>query len=616
MIIQKNSHLDIDYLLSYNTLEILRGEAVNTSWGWYSFYTYLLLNNEASVQQVTEKFPELLIANKSDYYEESNTREELSLQPLTEIYLFSRLNEEAGVSGNGYVLKYLIIIGIIIILIAWINYVNLTTAKSVDRAKEVGIRKTSGATRTQLIFQFLSESLLMNILGCIIAAIFAFLFFPFLKEYTPNIEALYLFSNSSFWIVLGGLIVTGTLFSGLYPAFILSSFLPSSILKGSLTHTSKGIKLRRGLVTVQFAVSLILIVLTITIFKQVNYMRNQEVGLDIEEKLVLRGPVYNENDLSYPTRFEQLKDDLKSIPGINSVSNSSYVPGQEIRWTTRLSRDDIQSATQNTVYMSAIDYEFVNDYELNLLAGRNFSEAFPTDTQAILINKQALDLFEFSTPDQALEHSLSEYRIVGVFDNYYQSGLNHPFIPMVFLLQTDESRFITLSLENASIQQTLASVEQTYSNIFIESPFEFFFLDSYFNRLYQSDQQFGNVFTAFSLLAIFISCLGLFGLASLVIIQRKKEIGIRKVLGANVFHTSFIILNEFWKLLIIAAVLGFPVAYIFANYWLKSFPNRIEVGPGVFLLAFTTILIITVISISYHLIKSIKMKSVDSLKSE
>ncbi len=612
----ENSHLEIDYLLSFSTLEILRGDAVNTSWGWYSFYTYLLLKDGVSPTHVSSKFPELLASNKSDYYQESGNREELSLQPLTDIYLFSQLNEEAGVSGNGYVLKYLVIIGIIILLIAWINYVNLTTAKSIDRAKEVGIRKTSGATRPQLIFQFLGESLLMNFLACIIAILLAYLFFPFLSQYSAKLHSFYLLSNSLFWILLGLGVVTGTLFSGLYPAFILSSFLPSSILKGSLKHSSKGINLRRGLVTFQFAISLILIVITITIFKQVEYMRNQEMGINIEQKLVVRGPVQNEQDNSFPIRFEQLKSDLKSVSGVYGVSNSSYVPGQEIRWTTRMSRDDIQSAIENTVYMSAIDYNFVPEYDLSLLAGRNFSEAFPTDTQAILINREAMNLFGFSSPDDAIQQSLSEYTIVGVFDNYYQSGLNHPFIPMVLQLQTNESRFITLRVENTSVQQTLSSIEQTYYNIFEESPFEFFFLDSYFDRLYQSDQQFGSVFSVFSLLAIFISCLGLFGLASLIISHRKKEIGIRKVLGANIFHTSTILLNEFWKLLIIAAFISFPIAYIIAGSWLKSFPNRIDVSYSIFFFAFLAILLFTIASISYHLILSIRIKPVESLKSE
>jgi putative ABC transport system permease protein len=621
-----NSHLDIKYLVSYATLgKIMRhygdtSNAVETSFGWYDFYSYIQLKPGVNYKQLEGKLPFFTdhYINSNKWYKANNVRAELHLLPLTDIHLYSNYNQEAEVNGNGQAVSFLFLIALLIICIAWINYINLATARSVERAKEVGVRKVLGASRAELMRQFLAESLLLNLVACVISfGLFFALLRPF-DFFTGRSESIDFALTRNYWLLFAGLFLLGTFLSGIYPAFVLSAFQPIRVLKGAFKNTSRGIILRKGLIVAQFVTSVILIAGTIIVFMQVSYMRSQQLGVNINQTLVLRG-AGSIRDSLYMNVYQPFKEDLLRQPAVKSVAVSSSVMGDEIYWTSGYRIVGDASKTSSTMFKLGIDYDFLPAYNLKLIAGRNFSKDFPTDEHAVLLNERAVEMLGFKNPEDAINKKVTSgdtVTVVGVVSNYHHQGLQKAIDPMAFLLRPDQRDYYSLKVETPGIQQTIASIQKIWNKHFPADPMEYFFLDESFNKQYTSDILFGKVFGVFAFLAILIACFGLLGLTAYNVLQRTKEIGIRKVLGASAQSILLLLSKDFMRLIIISLLCAIPIGWLVMNRWLQDFAYRIDIKWWVFAAAGIISLLIAMITICLQAFKSVIENPVKSLHTE
>lgn len=622
-----NSHLIINYLIPYATLEKeLRSDGdttnqANTSFGWYDFYTYVKLRPGTDVQKFQAKMPAFAdkYMNGSDWRKKNNIKNWMYLIPLSDIYLNSNYNQEAEVNGNGRAVKFIFLIGFIIMAIAWINYINLSTARSVERAKEVGVRKVLGAGRAGLIRQFMAESFLLNLCAIIIAAIAVVILTPPFNTLMGRNDVAGFSMSGKYWLIFSGIFITGSLLSGLYPSFVLSNYKPLTVLKGAFKNTSGGLLLRKGLIILQFGISVILIAGTIIVYQQVRYMRNQQLGANINQTLVLDG-VQSIRDSDYQNVLTPFKTELLKQPGIKSIAASTAVMGNEIYWTNGLRSVEHSELGAVTLYLLGVDEDFIPQYEINLVAGRNFSKQHGTDGNNAILNERAVTLMGYKTPAEALNKKLirggDTLTIVGVVQNYHHLGLQKTIDPQLILYRPNARNSYSIKMTAADAKKTVAGIEKTWSKFFPNDPFSYYFLDDKFNSQYKADQQFGKVFTLFALLAILIACFGLLGLSAYNILQRTKEVGIRKVLGASVTNVLFILSKDFLWLVTISFIIATPVAWIIMHNWLQDFAYRITISWWVFGLAGLLAVIIALAAISFQASKAALANPVKSLRTE
>jgi putative ABC transport system permease protein len=623
----QNSHLIINHLVSYSTLgKELRhfGDTTNsteTAWGWYDFYTYLQLRQGTDLKKFESKFPAFCnkyIDNK-EWAKTNNIKTVISVLPLTDIHLYSNYNQEAEVNGNGQSVSFLFLIGFFIIGIAWINYINLATARSLERAREVGVRKVVGALRKNLVTQFLIESFLLNLVALLLALTLAFLLTPWFNSLTgtENIHRFRLPAN--YWTGFTAMFIAGSLLSGIYPAFVLSGFKPVSVLKGLFKNSTGGLLLRKGLIVTQFATSVLLIAGTMIVYQQVSFMRSQKIGADINQTLVLNG-AGSITDSLYQNVFQPFKNDLLRIKGVKNVSTSSSVMGKEIYWTNGAHRLGTENKGAITLYNIGIDYDFIPSFGLELKTGRNFSKDFGTDKRAVLLNEEAAKQLGFANLHQPLAEKIvsggDTVQVLGILADYHHQGLQKAIDPMVFRLRPNSRNAYSLKVETAGISGSVAAIEQIWSKYFPNDPFSYYFLDESFDQQYKDDKRFGKVFGLFASLAILIACFGLLGLSAYNILQRTKEIGIRKVMGASVQSLLFILSKDFLKLVLIAFILAVPVTWWIMNNWLQDFAYRINISVWVFVVAGIAAFIIAVVTISFQAIRAAMANPVKSLRTE
>ncbi|HEY2726928.1 MAG TPA: FtsX-like permease family protein, partial [Parafilimonas sp.] len=523
-------------------------------------------------------------------------------------------------NGNGQAVSFLFLIAIFIICIAWINYINLATARSVERAKEVGVRKVLGALRTTLIRQFLTESFLLNLISLGFSFIIFFLLLHPFDAFTGRSNYTGVALTSNYWLIFLGLFITGTMLSGLYPAFVLSGFKPVIVLKGAFKNTSSGLLLRKSLIVVQFVTSVVLIAGTIIVYQQVNYMRNQSIGADINQTLVLKGPQTIADSL-YQNIYQPFKDAVLHQPGIQSITSSTSVPGDEIYWTNSWKKYGDQQSTNVTLYNLGIDYDYIPSYKIKLLAGRNFSEQFGTDKKAVLFNENAVKLLGFKDAANAINQKVlnggrDTLTIIGITANFHQLGMQKNIDPMVIWLRPNQSNFYSLKLNSTNAQQTIASLKNLWSNYFPKDPFDYFFLDESFGQQYKADILFGKVFGVFAFLAILIACFGLLGLSAYNVLQRTKEIGIRKVLGASLQSILVLLSRDFLRLIFISLLLAVPVGWYIMNTWLQDYAYRISIGWWVFAISGAIAFLIAIVTICIQIIKAAAKNPVKSLRTE
>ncbi|TKK68261.1 FtsX-like permease family protein [Ilyomonas limi] len=623
-----NSHLIMNYLVSYATLgQELRimGDSSNaseTAWGWYDFYVYLQLKPGIDYKSLEAKLPAFTdkYINSQGWNKDNNRRVELHLIPLSDIHLYSNYNQEAEVNGNGQAVSFLFLIAIFIICIAWINYINLATARSVERAKEVGVRKVLGALRSTLIRQFLTESFLLNVISLGISLILFFILLHPFDTFTGRATYTGIMLTSNYWLLFFILFFGGTFLSGLYPAFVLSHFKPISVLKGAFKNTTGGLLLRKSLIVVQFVTSVVLIAGTIIVYRQINYMTNQSIGADINQTLVLKGTQTIADSL-YQNVYQPFKTAVLQQPGIKSIAASSSVMGDEVYWTNSWKRDGDAQSTAVTLYNLGIDYDFIPSYKMELASGRNFSNQFGTDKKTVIFNENAVKLLGFKSAADAVNQKVivggdDTLTIIGVTKNFHQLGLQKNIDPMVLRLTPNISTFYSIKWNGANSQQTIATLRKLWNEYFPKDPFNYFFLDESFGQQYKADMLFGKVFGSFAFLAILIACFGLLGLSAYNVLQRTKEIGIRKVLGASVQSIMVLLSQDFLKLVLISLLLAVPIGWYVMNNWLQDYAYRINISWWIFLTAGLLSLFIALLTIGFQVLKAAVDNPVKSLRTE
>lgn len=620
----ENSHLNFDFLLSYESLINLDTQAKD-GMGWNAFFTYILLDPKASPAKFETKINAFVGEILAEDMRQYNYKAEFVLQALKEIHLYPLpLRHDQEIKGSETTIYALLIIAAFIIAIAYFNYINLSTSKTAERAREVGIRRVVGSDRNQLIKQFLLESALLNFIAIIIAVAIVQFSIPFFNQLISKELSFSVFDSMQTQLLLLILFFTGSFLAGLYPAFFISSYKPITVLKGKTFSLNKGMGLRKGLVVMQFAASVILIACTVAVFQQISFMRNKELGVDIEQTLVLKGPgILNDNSGS---KAESFKSELKQMSSLQSVTTSSIVPGQEITSVNNISKvaDEESSFNSYSTHTINIDYGFLNAYDINLVAGRNFSNQFSTDNNSLIISETLSKSLGYESFEAALNQSVKlwgeEYTVVGITEDFHQNSLKSSLLPIAFLLDERGSPYYSIKLNSKGdindFTEDIATIQAKWNTFFPESPFEYFFLDDHFNMQYKLDLQFGKIFILFTSLAILVASMGLFGLVSFNTSQRIKEIGIRKILGASVPAIVTLLSKDFIKLILLSVLFAWPIIYLSVHKWLDNYSYKIEITGWLFIIPALLVLVIGLATVSVQTIKAALVNPVDSLKNE
>lgn len=620
--VPNNSHVKFDILLSYATWSEWTEGGADTEWYWDGFYTYVQLQDGTDPEVFEAKIPEMIKPYTEEEFAESSAGVSYSLQNVGDIHLDSDLMMEFEANGDRRYVYLLTIIAFFILGIAWINYINLSTAKSMERAREVGMRKVLGSHRMHLVQQFLIEAFLTNTLASVIAIGMLIFALPVFNEITGMELELNLLFQAKFWGRFFLVLIAGSLLSGLYPAFVLASFQPIKVLKGKLNQRLEGIWLRRGLVLLQFGVSALLIASTLTVYKQLSFMQDQELGVNIEQTMIIKSPFIA--DSTYQERLNAFKTELMREPGMRSVTASTAVPGRKAGWNAGGIRKLSDPETETNQYrVIGVDDAFIDAYELDILEGRKFSKDFSTETGNVIFNESAVTLMGFDDAESVLGTDIyfwgDTFKIVGIIADYHQQSLKEAYDPMILRYIPDNRNFYSLKIKAQSGEQFAQSLEHantTWSQFFPASPMDYFFLDEHFGQQYQTDQQFGQVFGIFTLLALFVAALGLLGLSAFAITQRAREISIRKVLGASIGNLFYLLTKEFVILALIAAVIFLPLSWIGMNAWLTGYAFHIDLGMWFLLIPLATVILISLLSISYQTFRAVYANPIDAIRHE
>lgn len=629
--ISENSHIKAEMLMSIAELKSYIREnqtfgpvltLENAKWRWNEFYTYIETQKGANKQIVSEKINALYAKYRREWDDRLGRSQIVSLQPLTTIHLESDLFAELDTPGSKDLVLFFYLVTLLILLIAWINYVNMATAKAMNRGREVGIRKVLGAFRKQLVFQFLFESLLINTLAIVFSIGLLVLIVPSFELFIGKNVFDQFFELKMFWSLFGFSIFIGALLSGIYPALVLSSFQPSKVLKVSFKYTGHGVWLRKGLVVLQFIFAIFLLSGATAIQSQLNFMINHDPGVSIDHSLIINTPVFATRDSTYFNKINSLKSSFDQIRGINEYAISSLIPGITNRW--RGSCGLVNDSDQESPLFSRLSasHEYVDLYNMNLIAGRNFNDEMKGDRQVALLNRKGAQSLGFSNPEEILEKRVlfpgnQQFRVIGVVENFYQNGMLTDFEPMAIQLDTlDAGNYLSVKVKKDGIRETLSAIEKEFGRIFPNSPFDYFFLDKKFNDQYNSDQKFQQIFNYFTFIAIFIACLGLLGLSSFFMSQKKKEVTVRKVLGASVTEIIKLLLKEYAWLILIAGGVSIPLAYFVIDSWLNNYVFRININILMFLFPVILLSLIVTLTISNQTWKTATTNPTDHLKSE
>jgi len=610
--IPENSHFTFDFLVSYNTLYTLKrgGRDSVETWSYYEPKTYVKLESHANPINLEGKFPAFL----RKYKGEDSSSERLRLQPLTDIHLGGNLRYELETNSNMRYIYLFSAIAFFIMLIACLNYINLSIARSAKRAIEVGMRKVVGANKVQLIRQFLGESMVF----CILALMISFLLVELvLSAFSTLIErnlTLSLFQDLDMLLVFLGIAVFIGFLSGSYPAFFISSFQPIQIIKGTLRIGSKSSAgFRNSLVVVQFVVSIVLIVCTFVIHNQLSFIRNRNLGFDKEQMVT----VYT-MDRNLKRNPESLKRELLKNPEILGVSASLDLP-TTIRRTSTIEWEEQGERRKLGLNYTFVDYDFFNVYDIELAKGRKFSEDFSMDKeQAVVINETAARNLGLEDPiGRRFQTQGREWTVIGVIKDFHFQSLHWEIAPLVFLFYEGRGiDYFSIKFSPSNIPSTLGFIKEKWIKFSPEFPFQYAFLNERVDKIYKAEQKLGQSFNIFTLVALSIACLGLIGLASFISEQKRKEIGIRKVLGADFQSIIILLARDFVKCIAVAAVIAWPIGYFVMERWLQNFVYRTSIGIEIFILSGLLAFVIALTTVSYQSIKDALANPVDSLRYE
>ncbi len=614
----KNSHLQFNILASFETLYKRDPNTMN-AWFNFNYNTYIRLSKgtdskafEAKIDGFLNNYIGLIMrAAKMELHN--------FLQPLDSIHLRSNLIAEISQNGD---IKYIYVfsgVGFLILILACINFMNLSTARSAKRAKEVGMRKVMGAERKRLFYQFIGESLSMSIISLMIALILVKLTLPFFSSLAAvDLKINYLDDKSLLLGLLGITLIPGIL-AGVYPAVVLSGFRPVQVLKSGILNSARQSGFRRILVLSQFSISIALIIGTGLIFSQLNYLKDKDLGFNREHVLVIQ--------FDYSMTYERIMTLKKEINGINGVIKAAAArsaPGEDA-YNTQGYFPEGRSMSESVMMENfSIDPDYIGALGIEIIEGRNFSGDISTDPgKAVLINETAVKKLEWEnaigkTIREILntKFELGELKTVGVFRDFHQKSLHSKIEPLVLDFKPEKFRRIIIKIQSEDLGETVKRIEDKWRSIEKGKPFEYFFLDESFDKLYRAEERLGRIISAFTLFALFIGCLGLFGLASFIAEQRTREIGVRKVLGSNVISIVYLLCREFVLLILLANFIAWPLAYFALKYWLSNFPYQAPLNPGLFISAGLIALGIAILTVSYQSIKTALSNPVNSLRYE
>jgi putative ABC transport system permease protein len=607
----ENSMIKADMLVSMTTITRKLNPGLDDQWGNYGNSTYILLKPGTRAATLQAQLPAFLERRNGTEMKKWNMYPTLFLEPLKEVYLRSTRNgSNTGNINNVYIFSW---VAIFILLIACFNFINLTTARSAERAKEVGIRKVVGAFTGQLTGQFIGESVLLCLISFMLTLSATALLLPSFNHLAGKTISTGIFENMNFVLILFLAAIGIGLLAGVYPALVLSSFKPVTVLKGRFSTGTKGILLRKGLVIAQFTISVALIIATIIVYNQMNFMRQQDLGFNKDQMMVI-------NTNSDPAK-EAFRNAVAGLPNVKSVAMSSSVPGggnpgaySEIE----NKKGDLQIANLDLYF---VDFDYIPQYKIRMIAGRAFSRDFQTDTtQSMILNEAAVKMFGYSSPEQAVGRRFKQWgregKIIGVMKDFHFRSLQLPIKPLSMRIEPTGSNLVSINLSTQNLPKTIASIENKWNAMIPARPFSYYFLDEFFDKQYRSEERFGKLFLNFSVLAIIISCLGLLGLASYSTMQRTREIGIRKVLGASVPNIVNLLSKDFLKLVAIAVLIASPIAWFAMNNWLQDFAYRIHIGWWIFLTAAVLAALIALLTVSFQAIKAAIANPVKSLRTE
>src|SRR5260221_7770305 len=614
----KDSHLDVSILLSLNSLDHLQNKEK------FDSYTYVLLAPGSDPARLEAKLPSLV----TKYFGNSAANTSIALQPVKDIHFCNDLRDEPKPGGNESVIYFLLTIAAFILFIAWINYINLSTSRALERAKEVGIRKVSGAHRSQLITQFLTESTMIHFISIILAWITLITISPAFYKMVgiPAFSPLSEFHLNKPELIVLTIFSAGIIMSGYYPARIVSSFNPILVLKGRFSGSRKGLILRKGLVAFQFICAIGLLTGVVAVQDQFEFMQQQQLGIDIASTLVIEAPA--NVDSSYLTKLECFKKKLQTLSLVTSVTTSTDVPGQKIGWVGDIRKEEDKFVTGRNFAIHVIDTDFITGYKLNLTAGRDFQPAdfpkgsFGSKLESVILNEQATRQLSFDSPNDAVGTIVfwgeNKCVVVGVVADYHQESFKSAVQPTLFTLNTGPSLSLKLgqSINAENFAHTISIIHKSWETFFADNPFDYFLLEDFYASQYSEDLQLIHLFNVFCGLAILVSCLGLFGLSSFATKQRTKEIGIRKVLGAPVLNLIALLTKEFLLPVSLACCIAFPLSYFAIQRWLTGYAFRMEVGVWLFITPVFLVLVIALLTISIQTVRTAAYNPVESLRTE
>jgi len=613
-----HSHFQSDFLL---TLEGGFYPGEQTNWMSETYYTYVMLRPGTDVAQLETKFSfitkkYMIPSRQQDGMVDAEKLAEkirYQLQPVSDIYLKSAGIGDCLTHGD---IRFIWLFGIIagfILVIASINFINLSTAKSANRAKEVGLRKTVGSNKVNLIGQFLTESVLYSVLSFILGIMLAVMLLPYFNMLSAKSLMI---PWAELWWVMPFLAISSVvigILAGLYPSFYLSSFQPISVLKGSLSRGSKRSTMRSALVIFQFTISIILIIGTLIIYRQVGYILNKKLGFDKEQVLLLQGA----NTMG--DQVTSFKNELLKLPEVKNVTVGDYLPISGTKrngmpfWKEGKSKIDLPVSGQ----LWEVDHDYINTMGMNIVKGRNFSVDVPTDySKAIIINQKLAKELGLADPiGKRIQHPWHAFEVIGIVEDFNYESMKQE-IGGLCLVMGNSPNIVSVKVNTSDMSRTLHSITGVWDGFSPNQPIRYAFLDESFARMYADVQRMGRIFSTFALLAIIVACLGLFALSSFMTVQRTKEIGIRKVLGASISNVTFILSKNFLALVAISNIIAWPVAYYFMNKWLQDFAYRIDMGWWMFILSGGVALMIALFTVSFQAIKAAVANPVESLRYE
>jgi putative ABC transport system permease protein len=614
-----NSHFSFDFILPIqNILESSQYKEDN-GWGWKNFITYVKIKDPADVGKVDAKMPGFLSRYLGEEFKATNTKIEVSFQPLVKIHTTPGLAFETQAIISPNTVYTLIGVIIFILFIAYSNYINLSTATAMERSKEVAVKKIIGARPTQLVFQFLFESVFLNTASIGIGLCIAWSLFPFLGEMAGKEMTLNLLDDNVLMLV-SAYFVVGILISGLYPAILLSSFKIINSLKGTTITGNKFFSFRRSLVLLQFSAALILIGSTTAIYMQIVFMQGQVNGELMDRVLVVGGPRLLDDNVRRERLFE-FKDAMKSLASVEDVTTSISLPGNGYNFSTPMRKfgNSLESSKNGNVVW--VDPDFLSTYDMKITAGKAWNPDSETDMQGVIVNEVSLKEFDLGTAENALTEKLvfenDTFPVLGVIENSHWTSLHSPYEPLVLSAWKIAGRMFSVRFTaGVNNQNTIKQVESIFTKVFPGNPFNYYFLSESYNRQYKAENNFGKIVGVFSILAIIIACLGLWGLTSYSITKRIKEIGIRKTLGASTYHISLLFTKEYLILIVIAACISGPVIFYGVNAWLSSFAFKAPIGIQIFLVPLALLISISFLTIGIEVMRATKSNPVNSLKTQ